>query len=126
MALPVASERKSYTFTLVSSPLACHSRPLFLKVPSSSFFLQSTEMMGLPSCSNCLQRSCQMSHTLARPFEQAHRIAFGLKQSLQIGKQRGIFLTCLFAPATFLSLSVSWGIACSRFHFSDPTPDGVD
>jgi hypothetical protein len=52
-----ASERKSYTFTLVSSPLACHSRPLFLKVPSSSFFLQSTEMIGLPSCSNCSHRS---------------------------------------------------------------------
>ena len=34
--------------------MACHSDPLFLKVPSSSFFLQSTEMIGSPRCSNCL------------------------------------------------------------------------
>src|SRR6266851_6253871 len=52
MALPSASERKSYTLTSVASPVACHSAPLFLNWPSNSFFLQSTEMIGLPCCSN--------------------------------------------------------------------------
>src|SRR5450755_4221308 len=54
-ALPSARERKSYMLTLVCSPFACHSRPLFLKLPMSSFFLQSTEMIGWPCCSNALQ-----------------------------------------------------------------------
>ena len=75
--------------------------------------------------SHRLQGSFQLSHTLARPFEQAHLIALGLKQSLQIGDQRGIFLAYLLASAPLLSLSVSWSIGFSRFHFSDPTPHGV-
>src|SRR5215472_4799186 len=72
-----------------------------------------------------LQGGFQMSHTLAGPFEQAHWIAFGLKQFLQISKQTGIFLAFLFAPASFFSLSVSRCIAFSGFHFSDSAPDGV-
>src|SRR6266700_5685577 len=66
MALPEASERKSYTFTLVSSPLACHSRPLFLKVPINSFFLQSTEIIGSPAPSNCLHRSLRCLNWASR------------------------------------------------------------
>jgi hypothetical protein len=42
--VPFAGGR--WILTFVSSLFACHSRPLFLKVPSNSFFLQSTEMIG--------------------------------------------------------------------------------
>src|SRR6266700_2421124 len=60
--------------------------------------------------SHRLQGSFQMRHTLAGPFEQAHWIAFRLKESFQIREQRGIFLAFLFAPTPFFSLSLSWGM----------------
>jgi hypothetical protein len=66
-----------------------------------------------------------VSYTLVGPFEQAHGIAFGFKKSFQIREQRRIFLTFFFAPATLFSLSLPWGIAFSRFHFSDSAPDCV-
>lgn len=35
-----------HTDTASPAPLACYSLPLFLKLPISSFFLQSTEIIG--------------------------------------------------------------------------------
>src|SRR3954454_1109545 len=36
-------------------PFGCHSLPLFLKLPMSSFFLQSTEIIGSPLRSKASQ-----------------------------------------------------------------------
>ena len=40
---------KSWTRTSSGLPFRCHSRPPFLKSPTSSFFLQSTEITGQPA-----------------------------------------------------------------------------
>jgi hypothetical protein len=69
--------------------------------------------------------SFEVHHALAGPFEQTHWIAFWLKESFQIREQRGIFLAFFFAPTPFFALSLSWNIALSRLHFSDPAPDGI-
>src|SRR6185312_12452117 len=67
IALPRASEGKSWTSTFSGWPLGCHSRPPFLKLPTNSFFFVSTEIVGTPCttqsvavllmCSNCAFRS---------------------------------------------------------------------
>ena len=44
--MPVARERKSWSLTEVGT--RSHLRPGFLKFPTSSRFLASTLMMGLP------------------------------------------------------------------------------
>ena len=44
----MASLGKSWTSTSSGSPCGCHSRPAFLKFPTSSFFLVLTEMNGTP------------------------------------------------------------------------------
>ena len=41
-----AGSGKSWTLTRSGAPSGCHSRPPFLKAPTSSFFLVSTEMAG--------------------------------------------------------------------------------
>src|SRR5207247_10973684 len=46
MALPSAGSGKSWTLTGSGCPLGCHSRPPFLKLPTNSFFLVSTETTG--------------------------------------------------------------------------------
>ena len=43
--------RKSCTRTGSGEPLGCHSRPAFLKSPTNSFFLVSTEIAGSPFAS---------------------------------------------------------------------------
>ena len=46
---PARGSRKSCTLTGSGSPLGCHSRPPFLKSPTSSFFLVSTLITGCPA-----------------------------------------------------------------------------
>src|SRR5438477_341371 len=46
IALPTASPGKSWTRTRSGVPVGCHSRPAFLKSPTNSFFLVSTEITG--------------------------------------------------------------------------------
>src|SRR5579872_3588381 len=48
MALPSSLSMKSWTRTSSGSPWGCHSWPPFLKSPTSSFFLVSTEITGWP------------------------------------------------------------------------------
>ena len=48
IALPSASVGKSCTRTGGGVPFGCHSRPAFLKFPTSSFFFVSTEITGCP------------------------------------------------------------------------------
>ena len=49
MARPRSLIRKSWTRTSSGSPCGRHSRPPFLKSPTSSFFFVSTEIAGWPS-----------------------------------------------------------------------------
>jgi hypothetical protein len=54
---------KSWTLTRSGLPFGRHSRPSFLKFPTSSFFLQSTEMTGClfrwkPSAQSLMYRNC--------------------------------------------------------------------
>src|SRR5215210_2627276 len=66
-----------------------------------------------------------MSHALGCPFEQAHRITLGLKQTFQIGQQPRVFVGSLFASSTLLALSISWTVSIACFQFSQATQDGV-
>src|SRR3954449_1079707 len=67
-ALPSPRLMKSYTLTMVFFPFGCHSLPLFLKLPMSSFFLQSTEIIGSVALSGaaCPGRSGTPALTLPR------------------------------------------------------------
>src|ERR1039457_3569018 len=51
--MPLAWERKSWSLTGVGT--RCYFRPAFLKLPTSSRFLASTLMMGLPLRENWLR-----------------------------------------------------------------------
>src|SRR6266487_2931705 len=110
-SLPSASERKSYTFTQVSSPFACHSRPLFLKVPISSFFLQSTEMIGSPRCSNWLHFLLICSNWASRSGCEVPSIVFLLARkenprSCKISARADFLIWC--------PLAVSASTRCAR------------
>ena len=49
IALPAASEGKSWTLTRSGCPLGRHSAPPLAKLPTFSFFLASTDTTGSPA-----------------------------------------------------------------------------
>jgi len=55
-ALPTLIDGKSWICTRIGCPFGCQVRPAFLKSPTSSFFLVSTEMTGWPRSRNARAR----------------------------------------------------------------------
>src|SRR5260370_19699541 len=67
MAVPSARLGKSWTFTFGACPFLCHFRPPFLKFPTRSFFLVSTETTGSPCARNRLAVSLRYRNWRSRP-----------------------------------------------------------
>ena len=80
---------KSCTFTASGSPCGRHSRPLFLKHPTSSFFLVSTEITGSPAARNAETCRAIASNWPSRSgCALPSRVGIALKAVAKRGQQR--------------------------------------
>src|SRR5215203_5608640 len=75
MAFPTASPGKSWTRTRSGSPVGCHSRPVFVKSPTNSFFFVSTEITGCPRELNAAGVAIGMRGAFARLLQRMQAIA---------------------------------------------------
>lgn len=67
----------------------------------------------------------QMRHTLGRPFEEAHRIPFGVQQAFSIRQQGHILFDDRLSAASCLALSCSWSVLIPSLQFADAASDRI-
>jgi hypothetical protein len=72
-----------------------------------------------------LQRLLQVGHALGGPFDQTHRVAFGIEQGLKIAEEGLVLGFFLFPACSLLSLPPSWHIAISPFKLLESTANRI-
>src|SRR5438270_2539830 len=72
-----------------------------------------------------LQSLLQVRHALGGPFDQTHRVPFGVEQSLQIGDQGFILALFLFPACALLSLPSPRRIAIFPLNLFESTTNRI-
>src|SRR5258708_29634515 len=106
-------------WTLVWSRLGCHSRPLFLKLPSSSFFLQSTEMIGAPFCREVVHALAMWANCAYRSACDFPSMVFLLARketpcAWSTSARADFLMGCPLAARAFTRWSNDFVVHCSR------------